>query len=246
LGFIEQENRLVQHVIKVLLILGIVGVSMGDSRHEQREAGLTSMLREDGACSARVYSGIKRAIDILAVLAAAPAVLMVVALCALLIAITTGRPVFFIQNRVGLNGRVFRMLKLRTMGLHRVEDPIATAKSDPRITPLGKLLRRSHLDELPQLWNVLWGDMSLIGPRPEQPELVAKYRAIIPHYDMRHLVRPGLSGWSQVCFGYAADVHETREKLEYDLFYVQHFGPALDLRIVALTLLIYSNPKYVR
>jgi lipopolysaccharide/colanic/teichoic acid biosynthesis glycosyltransferase len=90
------------------------------------------------------------------------------------------------------------------------------------------------------------GHMTLIGPRPEQPELVAHYREQIPHYELRHLVTPGLSGWAQVYYGYAADVHETRHKLEHDLLYVQHFGPAMDLHIVGRTIAVYSNPKFVR
>ena len=138
------------------------------------------------------------------------------------------------------------MLKLRTMGVSPVVKSIATATDDPRITPLGKILRRLHFDELPQLWNILVGEMSFIGPRPEQPDLVAYYHSVIPHYDLRHSVTPGLTGWAQVCFGYAADVQETKTKLEYDLYYVHNFGLGLDLLIVVRTILIYSNPLYVR
>jgi lipopolysaccharide/colanic/teichoic acid biosynthesis glycosyltransferase len=194
-----------------------------------------------------VYSGVKRTVDIIVVLLACPAVLVTVVLCALWIAVAMARPIFFVQDRVGRNGQVFSMLKLRTMQ-HRsaVKESIATSKNDPRITPVGQFLRRSHLDELPQLWNILMGHMTLIGPRPEQPELVAHYRDQIPHYDLRHLVTPGLSGWAQVYYGYAANVDETRHKLEHDLFYVQHYGPAMDLQILARTVAIYSNPKFVR
>jgi lipopolysaccharide/colanic/teichoic acid biosynthesis glycosyltransferase len=194
-----------------------------------------------------VYTGVKRAVDIAVVLLACPAVFLTVLLCALLIAAAMGRPIFFVQNRVGRDGRIFRIFKLRTMQLSSAaKERTATVKNDPRITPVGQFLRRSHLDELPQLWNILMGHMTLIGPRPEQPELVAHYREHIPHYDLRHLVTPGLSGWAQVYYGYAADVHETRHKLEHDLFYVQQFGPAMDLRIMARTVVIYSNPKFVR
>jgi lipopolysaccharide/colanic/teichoic acid biosynthesis glycosyltransferase len=193
-----------------------------------------------------VYSRVKRAVDIATVVLAGPAALVVVMICAALILLLMGRPIFFVQNRVGRNGRVFRMYKLRSMQLRPAAESIATAKNDPRITPLGKFLRRSHLDEVPQLWNVLKGDMTLIGPRPEQPELVARYAELIPHYELRHLVTPGLSGWAQVYYGYAADVEETRNKLEHDLFYVQHYGPAIDLRTLIRTIVVYSNPMYVR
>ena len=198
------------------------------------------------ACGRPVYSQVKRALDIATVVLAGPAVVLVVIMCAALILLLMGRPIFFVQNRVGRNGRVFRMYKLRSMQPRPAAESIATAKNDPRITPLGRFLRRSHLDELPQLWNVLKGDMTLIGPRPEQPELVARYAELIPHYELRHLVTPGLSGWAQVYYGYAADVEETRNKLEHDLFYVQHFGPAIDLRILIRTIEVYSNPTYVR
>ena len=194
------------------------------------------------------YVRVKRAVDIAIILMSLPAIATLIAVVALLIAVTMGRPVFFIQNRVGRNGRVFRMVKFRTMHPPKVSPrvPVATARDDPRITPLGWFLRRSHIDELPQLWNILKGDMTVIGPRPEQPELVEEYRGLIAHYDLRHLVTPGLSGWAQVCYGYATDAHETREKLKYDLIYVRHFGPLLDLRIFMLTLQIYLDPRYVR
>jgi lipopolysaccharide/colanic/teichoic acid biosynthesis glycosyltransferase len=196
--------------------------------------------------SRRVYARVKRVADLILVLLASPAALLSIGFCALLIALLTGRPIFFVQNRVGRNGRIFGMIKLRTMQPHSAEESIATAKNDPRITSLGKFLRRSHLDELPQLWNVVLGEMSLIGPRPEQPQLVARYAEAIPNYELRHLVTPGLSGWAQVCYGYAADEQETRDKLEHDLYYVLHFGPALDLKILIRTIAVYGNPKYVR
>jgi lipopolysaccharide/colanic/teichoic acid biosynthesis glycosyltransferase len=107
-------------------------------------------------------------------------------------------------------------------------------------------MRRSHLDELPQLWNVLIGDMSLIGPRPEQAFLVEEYRKVLKDYELRHIVRPGLSGMAQVYYGYASDVAETSEKLKYDLFYVQNIGLRLDLRIMLRTLAVFMNPLYVR
>jgi len=201
---------------------------------------------EQRVCSRRRYLGVKRFIDLVMVLLASPAALLTIVTIAILVAAMTGRPIFFVQDRVGRNGRVFKMMKLRTMQPHPAKESIATAKNDCRITGIGKFLRRSHLDELPQLWNVLRGDMTLIGPRPEQPALVARYAVAIPHYELRHLVTPGLSGWAQVYYGYASDEHETRDKLAFDLFYVQHFGPAMDLKILARTIWVYCNPAYVR
>ena len=132
------------------------------------------------------------------------------------------------------------------MRVHHALLPHATLNEDDRVTRLGNWLRRSHIDELPQLWNILIGDMSLIGPRPEQPHLARRYAIYIPGYDSRHLVRPGLSGWAQVCFGYAADIEETRQKFAYDLYYVLNIGPALDLKICAKTIQVYGNPAFVR
>jgi lipopolysaccharide/colanic/teichoic acid biosynthesis glycosyltransferase len=192
------------------------------------------------------YLRAKRMIDVIAVIGAAPAVLVVVALAAIAILLTMGRPILFIQDRVGLDGRVFKMLKLRTMrhGSFRLDH--ATVRNDPRITPLGAFLRRTHIDELPQLWNLLKGDMTLIGPRPEQPHLVDYYRKHIPDYDKRHTVPPGLTGLSQVFYGYAADLEETRQKIVYDLEYVRNIGLSTDLRIFIQTIRVYSSPELVR
>jgi lipopolysaccharide/colanic/teichoic acid biosynthesis glycosyltransferase len=194
-----------------------------------------------------LYSKSKRLIDVVIVLLIAPAVLIVIAIAGLAIAVAMGRPIFFLSDRVGWKGRTFRMVKLRTMAPSSGNQvPAATEKDDPRITPLGRLLRRSHFDELPQLWNILLGDMTLVGPRPEQPELVAYYRDHLPDYDLRHTVRPGLTGWSQVSFGYAADLAETREKLVYDLEYVERYGPKIDLITAWKTLQVYFDPRFVR
>jgi len=192
------------------------------------------------------YRHVKRICDIILVCLILPASVLVVALAAVAIALTMGRPIFFLADRVGRNGRTFKMVKLRTMVPDSRLRLNATLRDDPRITPLGKLLRLTHIDEIPQLWNILVGDMTLIGPRPEQPHLVEHYRNRIPNYDLRHTVTPGLSGWSQVCFGYAADVTETAQKLSYDLQYIDRLGPKIDLIIFWKTLKVYLNPNFVR
>lgn len=192
------------------------------------------------------YLKIKRCIDVVAVLATAPAVLIVILIAAAAIKLAERGPAFFIQERVGRGGRIFRMVKLRTMKIQPSGPPIATQKNDPRITALGRFLRQSHIDELPQLWNIFVGDMTLIGPRPEQPLLVAQYREQLPSYDLRHTLRPGLSGWAQVNYGYAADLEETARKLDYDLEYVTRCGPAMDLLIVFRTVRIFLDPRFVR
>jgi exopolysaccharide biosynthesis polyprenyl glycosylphosphotransferase len=138
----------------------------------------------------------------------------------------------FRQERVGLNGQTFTMFKFRTMYIDAEEDgPKFAAEDDPRFIRGGKFLRKSRLDEIPQLWNVLRGDMSIVGPRAEQVSFVEIFRKQIPFYDHRHMVRPGLTGWAQVNYGYADDQAETIEKLTYDLYYIKHMSPVMDIRI---------------
>jgi lipopolysaccharide/colanic/teichoic acid biosynthesis glycosyltransferase len=145
-------------------------------------------------------------------------------------------PVFFFQTRIGKNHRPFRLVKLRTMRVEPVDGDLYTQPGDPRITPVGRFLRTSRLDELPQLWNVFCGDMSLIGPRAEWDRLVEKYERDIPCYHFRHLVKPGITGWAQVNYPYGANLEDTMRKLEYDLYYIRHFSFMLDASIVLKTI----------
>ncbi|WP_417230627.1 sugar transferase [Brevundimonas sp.] len=183
------------------------------------------------------YQARKRAMDVFLVLIGLPIAALFLALGALAVLVTMGRPIFFIQSRVGLGGRVFRMYKLRSMRSPRQSvEEVATLKGDARVTPIGVWLRRFRVDELPQLWNVLKGDMSIIGPRPEQPVLTEQYREELPAFAYRSLVRPGITGWAQVRAGYAADLQETKVKLSYDLFYLKNFSFSLDLQIMVRTI----------
>jgi lipopolysaccharide/colanic/teichoic acid biosynthesis glycosyltransferase len=179
--------------------------------------------------------GGKRLFDILVSLALAPLALPIVAAAAAAILLTTGWPVFFRQARVGLGGRPFLILKLRTMWPGVADGQVATAIGDRRVTPVGGRLRRFHIDELPQLWNVLVGEMSLIGPRPEQPALAEAYAREAPAFAYRQLIRPGITGWAQVRAGYAADLAETRVKLDHDLYYLRNCSFLLDAEICART-----------
>ncbi|MBI5692634.1 MAG: exopolysaccharide biosynthesis polyprenyl glycosylphosphotransferase [Verrucomicrobia bacterium] len=145
-------------------------------------------------------------------------------------------PVFFVQTRVGKNHVPFRLLKLRSMRVDAPRGDPYTRPGDARITRVGRLLRASRLDELPQLWNVLRGDMSLIGPRAEWDRLVESYERDIPCYHFRHLVKPGITGWAQVNYPYGANLEDTIRKLEYDLYYIRHFSFTLDAAIVLKTI----------
>jgi exopolysaccharide biosynthesis polyprenyl glycosylphosphotransferase len=144
-------------------------------------------------------------------------------------------PVFFRQARVGKNRVLFDILKLRTMRVHQ-DGPLYTGTNDSRITPIGRFLRATRLDEVPQLWNVLTGDMSLIGPRAEWVKLVDDYEKRIPCYHFRHLVKPGITGWAQVNYPYGANLDDTLHKLEYDLYYIRYFSFVLDASIVLKTI----------
>lgn len=154
-------------------------------------------------------------------------------LVVLMIRLTSKGPIFFRQTRVGAGNKNFYVYKFRSMFVDAESGGARWAtKNDPRVTRFGMLMRKTRIDELPQLWNVLRGDMSFVGPRPERPEFVPMLSEHLPFYYLRHLVRPGLTGWAQVRFGYGATLEETREKLEYDLYYIKHMSLGLDLLIM--------------
>lgn len=175
----------------------------------------------------------KRLFDILAVLATAPATLILAGVTAAVIRFSSSGPVIFRQVRVGRGGAPFTQYKFRSMW-HDPDRQGAsfTSRDDDRVVPAARTIRRFRLDELPQLWNVLKGDLSLVGPRPEQVEFVERFDRNIPFYSQRHLIRPGVTGWAQVNHGYADGEAGTVEKLTYDLFYVKHMSPWLDLEIL--------------
>jgi sugar transferase (PEP-CTERM system associated) len=158
----------------------------------------------------------------------------------LLIKLTSPGPVLYRQKRVGRNGVVFDCYKFRTMRADAEADsgPTWAGDEDPRITPVGRFLRKSRMDEIPQFWNVLKGDMDFVGPRPERPEFVDWLNREIPHYNLRHTVRPGITGWAQIRYQYGSSVEDAKEKLRYDLFYVKNMSPGLDLLIFLETIKI--------
>jgi sugar transferase (PEP-CTERM system associated) len=146
-------------------------------------------------------------------------------------------PIFFHQTRVGLRGRHFSVIKFRTMRQDaEAAGAVWATKNDPRVTPLGRFMRKTRLDEIPQLWNVLRGEMGFVGPRPERPEFVQWLSSEIPFYELRHIIRPGITGWAQVRYQYGASLEETKRKLEYDLYYVKHLSVGLDLLIMFETI----------
>jgi exopolysaccharide biosynthesis polyprenyl glycosylphosphotransferase len=182
------------------------------------------------------FERFKRLSDVLvaglALLLLAPVLL----LTAIAVRIDSRGKCIFRQTRVGLNEQPFTLYKFRSMQLGGETGPRYTQPGDQRITRLGRFLRKTRLDELPQLWNVLRGDMSLIGPRAEWIELVRGYEAQIPHYHFRHMVKPGITGWAQVNYPYGGNLEDTVEKLKYDLYYIRHYSFRLDLTIVLKTI----------
>jgi lipopolysaccharide/colanic/teichoic acid biosynthesis glycosyltransferase len=170
----------------------------------------------------------------------------IIAVCALLVRLTSRGPAFYSQTRLGKDHLPFRIYKIRTM-YHDCERRSGVQWSrpgDPRITPVGRLLRRLHLDELPQLWNVLRGDMALVGPRPERPEFVPSLEQALPLYGLRLLVKPGVTGLAQVQLPADTDLGSVRRKLAYDLYYLAHVGFWLDLRLIVCTAVHMAGVPY--
>ena len=201
--------------------------------------GDTTMAYDDlpWAATFSVQAQLKRIADLLVATLLLVLTAPFIAVSALLIWIEDQGPIFYVQERSGWLGRPFRVLKLRTMRVQPLDAPARwTEPGDRRITAVGGWLRRLRLDELPQLLNVLNGEMSLIGPRPERPEHEHELERRIPHYRKRHWMRPGLSGWAQVCAPYASSIEDSDLKLSYDLFYLRHFSTWLDLVILFRTI----------
>lgn len=184
-----------------------------------------------------LYSGFKRLLEVTVVLLAAPLWFPVMLITGIVIKLESDGPMFFIQERVGQGNKDFKVYKLRSMCKDSEKDGAQFAQADDmRITRVGHFIRKTRLDEIPQFINVLKGDMSLIGPRPEQRAFVNQFEEEIPFYSYRHVVKPGITGWAQVVHGYAADADDTRVKIEHDFYYIKHFSLWLDILIVVKTI----------
>jgi exopolysaccharide biosynthesis polyprenyl glycosylphosphotransferase len=192
----------------------------------------------DGLHVSGFYELTKRVLDILGAIVGLILFILTCPFLALAVLVDTGFPVFYSQPRLGRGGLVFKIYKYRSMRQDAEADGEAktTLENDPRVTRVGNFLRRTRLDELPQFWNVLRGEMSLVGPRAERPELVADYQKQVPFYRARLLVKPGLTGWAQINYGYVASVTETAVKIEYDLYYIKHRTLGMDLQIMLRTI----------
>jgi sugar transferase (PEP-CTERM system associated) len=241
----ERRNAL---PLQDLLRIKTAGVHVNDfSSFMERETGRVDLdtlnpswlIFSDGFSSGRmVSSAAKRVFDVLVSLALLVFTAPVIALFAALVRLDSGGPAFFRQTRVGLYGQPFKLTKLRSMRADAESDGRAqfAQADDPRITRVGRIIRKLRIDELPQAWSVLKGEMSFVGPRPERPEFVAELDDKLPYYAERHMVKPGITGWAQINYPYGANLEDSRQKLEYDLYYAKNYTPFLDLLILLQTL----------
>ena len=190
----------------------------------------------------------KRIIDILISVICLLLTFPIILFSALLIKLESPGPIFYMQERVGENGYTFKLIKFRSMkeDAEKFIGPVWARENDPRMTRIGKFMRKLHIDEIPQMINVLRGDMSFVGPRPERPFFVKKFKKILPYYDNRTSVKPGITGWAAVKYGYGASVSDALEKLQYDLYYIKNMSLFLDLIIILKTVSIIIERKGAR
>jgi exopolysaccharide biosynthesis polyprenyl glycosylphosphotransferase len=202
------------------------------------------LILSDGFRKSTMLVWIKRLIDVVVSLVSLILCLPLFALVSFAILLESGSPILFRQQRTGLRGRSFEMLKFRSM-FNNAEDagPQWASDGDNRVTRVGKWIRKFRIDELPQVINVLRGEMSIVGPRPERPEFVSMLEEQIPFYGLRHSVRPGITGWAQVKYQYGASVEETKTKLEFDLFYIKHLSVMLDLAVLFETMKVMISGR---
>ncbi len=239
ISLLERRGRM---PVRELLRLKFAGVKVEDAHSFfERMTGRIILERlspswlilSEGFSKSSLLVWAKRMIDVVISLITLIVCTPLMAVAAVAVYLESGSPVLFRQERTGLHGRPFAMLKFRSMYTNAEEGgPQWASAGDPRITRVGRWLRKSRIDELPQAINVLRGEMSIVGPRPERPEFVSMLEEQIPYYGLRHTVRPGITGWAQVKYQYGASVEETKTKLEYDLFYIKHLSIMLDLAVL--------------
>ncbi len=240
----ERRNAL---PLKDLLRIKTAGVHVNEfSSFMERETGRVDLdtlnpswlIFSDGFSSGRILSSAaKRLFDIAASILLLVVTAPIIAVFAVAVKLDSKGPAFFRQSRVGLYGQSFELIKLRSMGTDAEAGGAQWAvKNDPRVTRVGRFIRKVRVDELPQAWSVLKGEMSFVGPRPERPEFVADLEEKLPYYAERHMVKPGITGWAQVNYPYGASIEDSRHKLEYDLYYVKNYTPFLDMLIILQTL----------
>jgi sugar transferase (PEP-CTERM system associated) len=202
------------------------------------------LIFSDGFCPSRGTRIVKRAFDLIVALAGIVLAAPLMLLTAIAVRLDSPGPILYRQDRVGENGRIFTLSKFRSMRADAESGtPIWAKDKDDRVTRVGRFIRLARLDELPQLWNVLRGDMSFVGPRPERPFFVEQLAAAIPFYMERHAVKPGVTGWAQVKYRYGSSIEDATEKLRYDLYYIKHLSIVFDLTIMIDTVKVILSGK---
>lgn len=251
----ERRNAL---PLKDLLRIKTTGVHVNEiSTFLERETGRVDLdsvnpswlIFSDGFSSGRMFSGaFKRMFDIGASLLLLVLTLPLILIAAIAVKLDSKGPAFYRQRRVGLYNQGFDIIKLRSM---RSDAEIAgtavwAEKNDPRVTRIGRIIRKIRVDELPQCWSVLKGEMSFVGPRPERPQFVEDLETQLPYYAERHMVKPGITGWAQINYPYGASIDDSRQKLEYDLYYAKNYSPFLDVLILLQTIRVVLWPEGAR
>ncbi|MDF7777031.1 TIGR03013 family PEP-CTERM/XrtA system glycosyltransferase [Sphingomonas sp. AOB5] len=251
----ERRNAL---PLKDLLRIKTTGVHVNEiSTFLERETGRVDLdsvnpswlIFSDGFSSGRMFSSMfKRLFDIGASLLLLVLATPLILIGALAVKLDSKGPAFYRQRRVGIYGQGFDIIKLRSM---RIDAEVAgqavwAEKDDPRITRVGRIIRKLRIDELPQCWSVLKGEMSFVGPRPERPQFVEDLEQKLPYYAERHMVKPGITGWAQINYPYGASIEDSRQKLEYDLYYAKNYSPFLDILILLQTMRVVLFPEGAR
>jgi sugar transferase (PEP-CTERM system associated) len=251
------ERRSGSMSLRELLDCKISGIRVSDvATHFEKRLGQIKLdhvnagwlIFGDGFNQGFVRTTVKRVFDVVSAALLLTITLPLMLLTMLLIALDSRGPIFYRQERVGLNGKTFEVIKFRSMRSDAEQDgqPRWASASDDRVTRIGRLMRLTRIDELPQLYNVLKGEMSLVGPRPERPFFVESLTKDIPYYAVRHSVKPGLTGWAQVRFQYGSSLEDTKHKLQYDLYYVKNHTLFLDLLIMFETVSVVLTGKGAR
>src|SRR5215204_2612392 len=242
----ERRGQLPTSKLLKLSLAGQVSIEEGLSFYERITGRVSlNMLRPSwliftGRGRQKRISGLARSsVHWLVAFAGATLSLPIVIVTAILIKLESRGPIFYKQERVGKNGRAFTLAKFRSMRVDAEQDgPVWATKGDSRTTRVGRVIRKARIDEIPQFWNILKGEMSFVGPRPERPHFVAQLAEEIPFYEQRHLIAPGLTGWAQIKYPYGASIEDARQKLQYDLFYIKNHGLVLDAIIIFETIKI--------
>ena len=242
----ERRGQLPTDTLLQLSLAGHVTIEEGASFYERITGRVSlSMIRpswliftgrgRQAKLSLLLRNGVHRLVALVGAILSLPIVLVTV----ILIKLDSRGPVFYRQERVGKNGKTFVLTKFRSMRVDaEASGPVWASKDDDRTTRVGKIIRKIRVDEIPQFWNILRGEMSFVGPRPERPHFVKQLAEEIPYYEQRHLIAPGLTGWAQIKYAYGASIEDARQKLQYDLFYIKNQGLILDAVIMFETIKI--------